>query len=1355
MAEPEKIYIPRRVIQQSPDRAMIEQPIAAFRDCDAYVLLAEPGAGKSDLLKNEAAADPVGGKYMTVRAFLRSDLYRNDSTVTWYIDAMDEQRASASTGAIDGPLDDLIARLEQLGKPRFRLACREADWLALDTEQLKDAAPNGEIATLHLQPLDADDILALVQSWVPEHLVNPHAFIAAARSKGLESMLGNPMLLELLVRAVEGGAWPASREGLFQIACRKLAQEQNTVHQRAKAPDAPVTDEILDDAGLLCAVLLLSDRTRFRMLGADLDDSNIALSDLPSDVGISRSRALAALNTTLFVSDGEERCYRHRVIAEFLGGRALAKILSRGLPIARLMTLMSGTDGGIVEPLRGLYAWLVSLYPQHRDIWMQRDVLAVIYYGDMVHFTIDEKRHVLTCLYRMARRHAWFNQRHWESKAFGALGIPDMETSLAAILSSEARDDVHEAVLLCVLEAIEHGEPMPDLLRSVAAIAACDAHWGAVRQFAVSALIAQSEPGGPYLLPLLDAIRCGQVPDEDDELAGELLGALYPAALDLHALIGHLHRPKAGILFGSYRNFWRLRLWTALPDADVALLADDIASLAMSDESVTKGRDFSDFYYQAIAHALERQGQLIPVAQLYRWMIAGVNDFGHRVLYRTHDQAIAHWLSEHPVRLKELYEYGLACLIAQRPRSMAEAWQRTLLDHNSPPDDWHTWLLEVAGRRTEEALVRFCFETAAFMAAHAPQRFPGGLEQVAAWQEMHAQRWPAAESWCQSQSFSTLDDWHRDQAIYMAERAAQLADAQNERRRTLAPEMSNLLAGTAPPELMAELLGMADHGGYGVEGDTAEARVACYLGSDAATARQVLAALPLVLDRHDLPTWQEVVHSYRGSDKLRLKDVCLRAADLVFEREASHAKVFQSASAGTLLAFSLVNGQRPVWFATLAMQQPELVADVMSTFLTVAWQRRDQRLDNLRWLADCPASSTIPHVVFDHLLPQIAPPVDAGAFKSSFRPILLGALAYATPAVLALWLDAMLGTTGADMVTTTAVLTAALAMSNRRMDILLGMLDADIENALACAGILIDLPQASPLIRGISVADLERLLVHLARHGEPATSVTLSQAPQEQISAGVARLVIELAARPVMGATEALERLRHDATLQPWATMLADAEHRNAKLVRESTFQFAQPDDVCGVLANYAPRTEADLIAYFLEHASALMQRIRFGQTNLLRRFWRTDDAGGVHPYPENECRDLFLDLLDADMRVMGVHIEKERHTARDKRADLSLTVSVPGRKISVPVEVKLDSHRKVWRAWQTQLMDLYATDPVAGGRGVYFVMYFDHKTQRSPARQLPASAQEMARLLGDLVPSSYFNRMFGLVLDFSWPVAE
>ena len=90
-----------------------------------YVLIAEPGAGKTTAFKAEAARQ--GGMYVTVRDFRTFDKSEwRDKTL--FLDGLDEARAGTGDGRT--PLDDVRTKLHNLGCPTFRLSCRWADWMA-------------------------------------------------------------------------------------------------------------------------------------------------------------------------------------------------------------------------------------------------------------------------------------------------------------------------------------------------------------------------------------------------------------------------------------------------------------------------------------------------------------------------------------------------------------------------------------------------------------------------------------------------------------------------------------------------------------------------------------------------------------------------------------------------------------------------------------------------------------------------------------------------------------------------------------------------------------------------------------------------------------------------------------------------------------------------------------------------------------------------------------------------------------------------------------------------------------------------------------------------------------------------
>ena len=110
---------------------------------------------------------------------------------------------------------------------------------------------------------------------------------------------------------------------------------------------------------------------------------------------------------------------------------------------------------------------------------------------------------------------------------------------------------------------------------------------------------------------------------------------------------------------------------------------------------------------------------------------------------------------------------------------------------------------------------------------------------------------------------------------------------------------------------------------------------------------------------------------------------------------------------------------------------------------------------------------------------------------------------------------------------------------------------------------------------------------------------------------------------------------------------------------------------------------------------------------------------------------------------------------AADKRADIS--VAMPGRKILC--ELKRDYHADVWTAAEHQLDRFYAHDPEAGGFGVYVVFWFGKKRPLPiPAppggRARPNTADQMEKMLRELLPVDLRNRIAVIVIDVSGPLA-
>ena len=405
MTGDEAQYLPRRATAKLADGRSQPADLAEWRGVGAYVLLADPGAGKTRAFRAEALA--TGSRYLTARDFVVLQPAATGIDTVWFIDALDEMRADAATW--NGPLDAIRQRLVALGCPRFRLACREADWIgALDTEALRAVAPAGDLAELRLEPLSRDETLTLLRLW-RDRVPDAQAFWQQAEHLNLTPLLANPLLLALLVDAVRGADWPKTRRKTYQLACERMVTEYNKGHRVAKRGSAPPRDDLLAEAGLWCATLLLAGAEAITLDAS----SSQTTADIPNEA-IATLLALplpsVVLASKLFLADGERRLPRHRTVAEYLAAQAVARCIAGGLPISRVLALMGGFDGGIVEPLRGLHAWLAVHCPQERALLIDRDPLGVVLYGDARHFETREKHQILAALAREAQRFAWFRR---------------------------------------------------------------------------------------------------------------------------------------------------------------------------------------------------------------------------------------------------------------------------------------------------------------------------------------------------------------------------------------------------------------------------------------------------------------------------------------------------------------------------------------------------------------------------------------------------------------------------------------------------------------------------------------------------------------------------------------------------------------------------------------------------------------------------------------------------------------------------------------------------------------------------------------------------------------------------------
>ena len=185
-------------------------------------------AGKLQL-SGKRQQDP-GCEYISARDFITFDVNPDWRDKTLFIDGLDEVRAGKDD--VLSPFDEIRKKLDQLGQPRFRLSCREADWYgANDREGLAKVSPQ-QPRELFLDELTDGDLQQILIENHHKTESEASSFLQEAQRRGLIELIKNPQILEMLVVAVgEGNEWPERKVDVFRLACEKLLLEEwNQTH---------------------------------------------------------------------------------------------------------------------------------------------------------------------------------------------------------------------------------------------------------------------------------------------------------------------------------------------------------------------------------------------------------------------------------------------------------------------------------------------------------------------------------------------------------------------------------------------------------------------------------------------------------------------------------------------------------------------------------------------------------------------------------------------------------------------------------------------------------------------------------------------------------------------------------------------------------------------------------------------------------------------------------------------------------------------------------------------------------------------------------------------------------------------
>jgi len=1350
----DRIPLARSARQRNGDDTLSEpESLDQFSDVHAWVLIGDPGAGKTDVFETLSQAE--GGYCTNARDFVALEL-PPDWTAPIFIDGLDEITAGNATGST--ALEQIRTRLQKLGTPKFRISCREADWRGnTDSAALKRLVKDDSFLELHLAPLDLEQTKALIMHWQSSNDAAATQFIREAKRHDLEGLLDNPQTLRMLVKAIgmAENTWPDSKTRTYELACAQLVREHSDEHLAAKQNSPLVDDKILKAAGYLSAIMLLSGSAAIALRRSGSSSSGMVI--LPElvvgDTSPDLSTCQAALGTRLFRSRGNSEFGPvHRTVAEYLGAQYLVSRIHAGLPPNRVLALMLGQDDGVVPELRGLHAWLAAAATGDlRRALIDHDPLGVIINGDVRNFTRPEKLHVLNALRGEATRYTYFRSQNWASNPFGALATANMMEDFRALLESTDRSAPHQALIDCVLDALANGHHMPELAPELEQVVHDKTYRSRSREKALEILVTYvgKSDNGSTLTQLLADIHGNVVEDQEDELLGMLLQAVYPNHISPAEVWQYFRKPKSDQLHGSYRRFWHDLPKEKTRLTDIPVLLDALLETGYQLSSQHDHLGSSEIVGELLVQGVTQYGDQINVSRLFNWLSLGLDRRHHCPLNQEYKTVLAQWLGERPAIYKALFQYGLSLQASTNETVFHTLWQIRVRFYGAPsPDDSASWYLSLAEASAGESLRRQLV-TESFQVTHQRNGADAAIELLENWSSANL----SDASWVESFLRCSYPPPESEQEHIDFEIQHRKREADESRQKT------NFFHETLPgfaegPAHLGALMEVAD--AYlnlhrRSQETTPDARLLGLLNHETAWVSLALNGLRECLFRQDLPSALQIVDASTKGQRYNLATPCLAAMELRYSENPQAAFDLPPSTLETVSAFRLTNnyGETPAWFKQLPKLRPDILTTVMQQLIEKQIASKKEHVDGLYTLAHNADHAHIANRIVPILIENF-PNKASKEQLQSLRLLIVAMLGRLERGVQLKLLASKLNTEGMDVAQRVYWLTAGVLLAP---DVYLETARREVQKTQTRASHLFAMIHELMRDRGglqliLSSSTRGFLIELLGPKSNPSWRMRSGRVtPEMEAGRYVEELIFALAGNPDDDAVQVLMALQQRHDLRHWEESFNHALYDQRIARRKALFKPASVAQVCATLANLKPANAADLWALTVDHLKQLAREIRDSNTDDYEQYWAGDS-----PNSEELCRNALLSALKRHLAPMSISAEPERLHPNAKRADIEVASGLH----HIPVEAKGEWHKDLWKAIREQLIHKYGREPASDGYGVYLVFWFTGKLMpvAGDGGPKPKTPQELKQRLIATVPEALKNKIAVLVVDCSKPIA-
>jgi hypothetical protein len=363
------------------------------------IVLAEPGAGKTRLteeIKNRTAAN-------LVKATIFLKYLKTTNANLTIIDGFDEVAKLSNDNNIS-----IIVKASELPSDKIMITSRSGEWADSDTQTVINCF-NATPLIVCLLPFDRTQQQEFYNQYTNKDDFDN--FITNLEKLGLDTIIGNPQLLQIMIDAYSITQTFTSKTQAFQDCIESAVNERNKEYNTKERPNSLILTELSEQIFACCMLSGIA--------GIHTNENNADL-QYPFYKNLAESDAINfkyLFDTKLFKPSDKPETHEpiHRIIAEFCAAKFINRKINdpqSKITINMILSLIA-PNNTVRDDLRGLTGWLATLSnnKEFSQKYIELDAYAVIAYGNVSQLSEELKIYLLEALIKLSNDDPFF-QRH-------------------------------------------------------------------------------------------------------------------------------------------------------------------------------------------------------------------------------------------------------------------------------------------------------------------------------------------------------------------------------------------------------------------------------------------------------------------------------------------------------------------------------------------------------------------------------------------------------------------------------------------------------------------------------------------------------------------------------------------------------------------------------------------------------------------------------------------------------------------------------------------------------------------------------------------------------------------------------